>query len=514
MKQAPSKTPSEREQIRLLEEKVASLEQQLDWFKRQVFGRKSEKRLVEPCPEQPLLDGLSLSRPNTERADAERETITYTRTKQRGADCATASGLRFAASVPKKTIRVKVPELEGPNADEYEVIREEHTYRLAQRSASYVVLEYIRPVLKHRASQTLSQPPAPTSLWEGTLADVSFVAGLLVEKMVYHQPLHRQHQRLSREGIELSRTTLSNLVHRAITLLDPIYHAQLDHVLQSKLLAIDETPIKAGQEQPGKLRLCWYWPIYGEDDEVVFTFSRSRGHQHLLATLGDYRGKILSDGHSAYRTYAKKCSGVVHAQCWAHARREFVKAENDEPESVAEALDLIGQLYLVEARIKEKALGSEQALALRAEHAKPAADTFFTWCDQQCQRLDLVPSNRLSKALKYVRSREESLRMYLSDPEQPIDTNHLERTLRVIPMGRRSWLFNWTEIGGERVGVIQSLLTTCRLHGVHPFTYLVDVLQRVGQHPANRVEELTPRLWKTVFADNPLRSDLELTATV
>jgi hypothetical protein len=114
----------------------------------------------------------------------------------------------------------------------------------------------------------------------------------------------------------------------------------------------------------------------------------------------------------------------------------------------------------------------------------------------------------LSKALNYVRSRDAQLRLYLSDPELAPDTNHLERTLRVIPMGRKSWLFNWTEVGAERVGIIQSLLTTCRLHGVDPHTYLIDVLQRVATHLASRVDELTPRVWKTMFANNPLRSDV------
>ena len=91
----------------------------------------------------------------------------------------------------------------------------------------------------------------------------------------------------------------------------------------------------------------------------------------------------------------------------------------------------------------------------------------------------------------------------------PIDTNHLERALRVIPMGRKNWLFCWSEVGAKHVGIIQSLLTTCRLHNVDPYTYLVDVLQRVALHPARDVIELTPRVWKERFADNPLRSDLE-----
>lgn len=501
-------TRSESEKVIALEQKIQSLEQQLDWFKRQLFGRKSEKRQLEPIPEQPLLDGLVFDTPSASKPET--ETITYTRRKQRDANNVNDTGLRFDDSVPKKVIRCRAPELEGPDAQDYELISDKRTYRLAQRSASYVVLEYVHPVLKHRPSQRLSSVSAPPALWPGSIADVSFVAGLLVEKFVYHQPLYRQHQRLTRDGITLARQTLTNLLHRSITLLEPIFQAQLRSVLQSKVLAIDETPIKAGRAKKGSMRLAWYWPIYGLDDEVVFTYSRSRGHKHLLSTLGEFQGTILSDGHSAYRTYAKKARGIVHAQCWTHSRREFVKAEALEPQAVAEALDLLGVLYQVEDHIRDKGLDRAEILACRAEHAKPAVDAFFQWCEAQCQRLDLVPSNPLSKALKYVREREDALRVYLTDPDLPMDTNHLERTLRVIPMGRKVWLFCWTEVGAERVGIIQSLLTTCRLHDVHPYTYLVDVLQRVGQHPASQVDELTPRRWKSLFADNPLRSDLEL----
>ena len=90
-----------------------------------------------------------------------------------------------------------------------------------------------------------------------------------------------------------------------------------------------------------------------------------------------------------------------------------------------------------------------------------------------------------------------------------MDTNHLERALRVIPMGRKNWLFSWTEVGAKHIGIIQSLLVACGMHDVNPYTYLVDVLQRVSLHPASKVHELTPRLWKERFAQNPMQSDLE-----
>jgi len=102
--------------------------------------------------------------------------------------------------------------------------------------------------------------------------------------------------------------------------------------------------------------------------------------------------------------------------------------------------------------------------------------------------------------------------VFLEEPEVPIDTNHLERALRPVPMGRKNWLFAWTEFGARQVGIVQSLITTCRLHGIDPYDYLVDVLQRVGVHPAARVAELIPRNWKERFAANPMRSALHAIA--
>ena len=102
------------------------------------------------------------------------------------------------------------------------------------------------------------------------------------------------------------------------------------------------------------------------------------------------------------------------------------------------------------------------------------------------------------------------LRVFLENPAVPIDTNHLEREIRPIPLGRKNWMFCWTELGARTVGRIQSLLATCRLHQIDPYVYLVDVLQRIDSHPVLEVHLLTPRLWKENFAANPLRSDLSI----
>jgi len=345
-------------------------------------------------------------------------------------------------------------------------------------------------------------------VFEGALADVSLLAGLLVDKFAYHLPLYRQHQRLRDAGITLSRATLTAYVQRSIGLLRPIYDAQLHHVLQSRVLAMDETPHKAGRAGQGKLNPVWYWPIYGEDDEVCFTYSASRGKYHVETLLKDFEGTLLTDGYAAYARFAANQPAVTHAQCWAHARRHFERAAESEPAAVAAALEWIGALYRIEADIREQSLEGQAKLDYRRRHSLTVVEGFFGWVDQQRHRLDLLPSDPFAKALVYAAEREGSLRIFLGDPDVPIDTNHLERALRVVPMGRRNWLFNWTEVGARDVGVIQSLLVTCRLHSVDPYTYLVDVLQRVSRHPARDVEALTPRRWKAQFADNPLKSDL------
>ncbi len=495
-----------------LQVKVKSLEQQLVWFKRQLFGEKSEKFDMTDNPYQvTIADVLSNlpELPKTENDD--KQTISYQRGKAKKNNLEGTpddSGLRFDESVPVEEIKLSSPELEGSDADHYEIIDYKNTYRLAKRSESYVVLKYIRAVVKEKSSLKIITPPAPENVLDKSFADVSFLAGLLIDKFCYHLPLYRQHQRLEQNGIKVARSTLTNLVKRSIELLKPIAQAQKDNILMSRVLAMDETPIKAGKKEKGKLNRAYFWPIYGEQDEVCFTFSNNRSMRHLDEQLGDYHGTLLTDGYGVYEQYQKKKPDLIHAQCWVHARRYFERCKESEPEASAAALTYIARLFTLERQIKEQQLQGSEKQQYREAHSKLVVNAFYDWCHKQRQRIDLVNSDPLSKALNYVIKRRTELSVYLNDPQIPMDTNHLERALRVIPMGRKNWMFCWTEVGAEHVGIIQSLLVTCKLHEVNFYDYLVDILQRISCHPASRVEELTPRLWKENFADNPLRSDL------
>jgi len=495
-----------------LQQKIQSLEQQLNWFKRQIFGEKSEKFDMTDNPyQQTIADVLGQLPALPKDVKNEEQTVTYQRGKAKKdvlEGSPEDSGLRFDKSVPVEEIILPCPELEGENADDYEVISLKHTYRLAERPGRQLVLKYTRKVLKQKSTQAIITPLAPPNVLDKSFADVSFLAGLLIDKFCYHLPLYRQHQRLEQNGFKIARSTLTNLGKRSIELLRPIHEAQLENILLSKTLAMDETPIKAGRKKKGKMKQAYFWPIYGEQDEVCFTFSTSRSMQQIEKYLGDFKGTLLTDGYKAYEQFQKNKPEITHAQCWAHNRRYYEKAKEIEPEMIAVALAYIARLYVTEQQIRDKGLTGEAKLKYRVAHSKPVVDAFMGWCHEQRQRIDLVKSNPLSKALTYTMNRVEALKVFLSDPDVPIDTNHLERALRAIPMGRKNWLFCWTEFGAEQVGIIQSLLVTCKLHGVNFYDYLVDVLQRVSEHPASRVEELTPRLWKEKFATEPMRSDV------
>jgi len=508
--------PNKQDKIVALEQENSRLRAQVAWFKKELFGPKSERRLVDINPDQlDLLVALGDLREKPAELEAT-ETVSYQRgkaKKQRGNDCLTKTGLRFDDSVPVEVIKLPCPELEGPDADNCEVIDIKVTHKLAQRPAAYVVLQYEQPVVKRKQTNDITSPAMPSGVLEKSMADVSFLAGMLIDKFQYHLPLYRQHQRLQQSGIQIARSTLTNLSQRSIELLMPIVQSQLAHVLQSKILAIDETPIKATRGKTktgqGKMKTAWFWPMYGDSDEIVFTYSETRGIAHLKEFLADnFSGTMLTDGYPVYDIYQRDRNNIKHAQCWSHTRRYFIDAEVYEPEQTAVALHYIRELYRIEAEIKSKALSGEKKQRYRIDQAKVLVDTFFEWCNETLSASGLLPDNKLMVAVNYALNRQLSLKVFLEEPDLPIDTNHLERQIRPIPMGRKNWLFCWTELGARHLGVIQSLISTCKLQEIDPYTYLVDVLQRVSIHPAKDVIELTPRVWKEKFASNPMRSAL------
>ena len=497
-----------RAEVAALLERADTLQTQLDWFKRQLFGPKSERRLL-PDPDSQLWLG-SKSVESASRPSATTPVAAHGRRPR--SERTESPPLRFDDTVPVETVRIPNLQIPAEDLDQYEKVGEKVTDRLAQRPAAYVVLRIVREVYKHKETDRFSCPPAPISVLEKSTADVSFLAGMLIDKLAYHLPLYRQHQRLAAGGVRIARSTLTSYFHRAADLLGPIFAAQFESILESDVLAMDETPIKAGRKKGkppnrGKMKTGYFWPVYGDRDEVAFVFSPTRAHAVVERLLAEFAGTLITDGYEAYEKYAARRADVVHAQCWAHVRRKFLDAEAVEPVLVTSALQRISQLYEHESSTSE--LDPERVLAHRRTESRPIVDAFFEDVKTALDEHILLPTSPYTRAARYALDRETALRVFLDDPAVALDTNHLERTIRSVALGRKNWMFYTTEVGAEALGWVQSLLITCRLHGVDPFAYLVDVLQRVGFHPASQVHELTPREWKNRFADEPLQSMLD-----
>lgn len=497
-----------------LTDRNAELQRQLEWFKRQLFGSKSERRLLTAPDGRQLYLGEQLAQ--EPRSETSTETVRgYVRRRGRDATAeADEPALRFDSSVPVEEIRLLNAEIVKLPPESYDVVGEKVTERLAQRPGAYVVLRYVRPVVKVKDTGAFSCPPAPPAVLEKSIADVSLLAGIVIDKFLFHLPLYRQHQRMLACGIHLDRSTLTLWVQRVARLLEPIYEALCVSVLQSAVLVMDETPIKAGRVQhfgrkPGKMKTGFYWPILGDLGEIWFYFAETRAYGVPQEILKSFKGVLLTDGYGAYDYYAGQNPGVKQAQCWSHVRRYFVESESAELELSQRALELIGALYVQEAAIRTQKLEDGAKLEFRAVHCKPIVDAFFIWLRDVSEKHILLPTSPFTKAVSYAVERETALRVFLENPQVPVDTNELEREIRPIAIGRKNWLFCWTELGAKDVGIIQSLLRTCHLQGVDPYTYLVDVLQRIETHPAREVHLLTPRLWKQHFAANPLRSHID-----
>ncbi len=430
------------------------------------------------------------------------------RRKDRG-DAVTDTGLRYTDQAPVVDITVMPPQVEGLSKDDYDIVSERVHSRIATVDYRHIVIRYHHVTVKIRETGALAGAPARESVFKNSCADVSFIAAMLIDKFLWHLPIYRQHRMLALTGIIINRGTLTLWVNRAIALLKPIHDAQWRSVLESAIIQMDETPIRAGRRpgNPGSMKKGFLWPVLGDRGEVVFPFSPSRAHANVPAFLGEYSGTLVSDGYGAYDAYVKARNGAVRQQnCMTHMRRNFWEQKDAHPDMAGAMLEMIGELYAIEKEIKTRP--ASERLEARQARSRPVVDRIWAWCDRMLKDPALTPKHPIRKAIRYAVERRTTLELFLADPDVPLDTNLVENKIRQPKLGQRNWLFAFTELGAENLGIIIGLLATCQMQGVDPRIWLIDVLLRIDTHPADRVEELTPRVWKTLFADTPMTSDI------
>ena len=362
--------------------------------------------------------------------------------------------------------------------------------------ARFRVIQHVRPKLACPACERIVQVPAPSRPIERGLAGAGLLAHVLVSKYADHLPLYRQAQIYAREGVPIERSTMAEWVAGCFRLLDPLVEALAGYVMSGGKLHADDTPVPVLDPGRGRTKTGRLW-TYVRDDRaagsdqapaVLLRYAPDRSGERPREHLASFSGVLQADAYAGFG-HLYKDGRIREAACWAHARRGFYDLHQANASPVAgEALERIGALYKIEADIRGKP--PDERAAIRKARAGPLLESLREWLHHTLARAS--KKSPLAQAIGYVLTRWTAFTRYVDDGRIEIDNNAAERALRVVALGRKNYLFCGSDAGGERAAAIYSLIGTAKLNGLDPQAYLRHVIERIGDHPINRVEELLP----------------------
>lgn len=322
------------------------------------------------------------------------------------------------------------------------------------------------------------------------------LAHVLVSKYADHLPLYRQSEIYEREGLELDRSTLAGWVGGASEALAPLVEQLRRYVMSAGKLHGDDTPVPVLAPGSGKTKTGRLW-TYVRDDRpagsqeapaVWFAYSPDRKGEHPEHHLSNFRGFLQADGYAGFNHIYEK--GAIHeAGCWAHVRRKFFDLQQAHASPIAaEAIARIGQLYGIEAEIRGRS--PAERCEVRQARAGPLLDSLHQWLQTNLGKLS--KKSEVSVAIRYALGRWAALTRYCDDGALEVDNNAAERAIRAVALGRKNYLFAGSDSGGERAAALYSLIGSAKLNELDPEAYLREVLERIADHPINRIAELLP----------------------
>ncbi len=399
--------------------------------------------------------------------------------------------------LPEHLPRVKIElvplEVQHHGLDQFERIGAEVSEVLERRPASAVVVEVIRPkfVPKTRdrlgPTRVLIAEPAELPIERGR-AGPGMLADTIVRRWQDHQPLHRLERIYARDGVTLARSTLCGWHEELAALARPLVEAMHADALQQPVLCTDATGVLVQARE--RCRTGHFWVLVAPERHVLFQYSARHDGAAVDTLLPDYQGFLVADAHSVY-DHLFAAGTVTEVGCWSHARRYFFKTLGSEPERAREALALIGELFRIEREIAPAPRAHREAV--RQAESRLVVDRFFAWCD------DLVPhvleQTPLAAAIGYARNQRAALCRFLNDGRLPLHNNRSELELRRQVVGRRNWLFVGSDAAATVNTTFVSLLASCALHRLEPWTYLRDLFCLLPGWPRRRVLELAPAYW-------------------
>jgi hypothetical protein len=320
------------------------------------------------------------------------------------------------------------------------------------------------------------------------------LAHIITSKYADHAPLNRLEGILKRHGVDINVSTMCDWVTKCAQLLEPLVKRMHQLILLSPKMNTDDTsiPIKS-KNRKGSTYNGYLWTYIDDKFNVVFDFTPNRSRNGPVNFIGKkYKGYVQADAYSGYDELFR-ISDAIEVGCHAHARRKFEHAMDNDPVRAARLMVLWGRLYEIESKAKKEKYDSAQLIEARQNQAEPILaeikKVLYEYKDQ------VLPKGPMGKAITYALNQWEALNRYIDNPILDIDNNLSERTLRMVCLGRKNYMFAGSEAGAERAAIIYSLVASCKLNGHDPFAYFNDVLRKVSTHPANKIDELLPSNW-------------------
>jgi transposase len=369
---------------------------------------------------------------------------------------------------------------------------------------SFHVVRHVRPRLACTGCKTITQAAAPSRPVERGMAGPGLLAHVLVGKYADSLPLYRQCQIYAREGVMLERSTLTDWVGQAARLLTPLAQAIGRHVLRAEKVHGDDTPIRVlgGKGSKAKTGRLWVYvrddrPHRGSDAAAIappavwFQYSADRKGEHPARHLKGWRGILQADAFAGYnQLYAD--GRIVEAACWAHARRklwDIHERQHKLPGTLAhQGLERIAKIFKIEAEIRGKSVLRRRRV--RQLRTRPVLEELKTWMGEALAQVSA--KSPMALAIGYAVSNWSALVRFVGDGRIEAENNAAERALRAVAIGRKNFLHLGSDAGGNSAGVIYTLIGTAKLNDINPQHYLRYVLERIADHPINRIDELLP----------------------
>ena len=364
---------------------------------------------------------------------------------------------------------------------------------------SFKVIRHIRPKFACTQCHTVSQAPAASRPIDRCLAGAGLIAHVMVSKYADHSPLYRQSQIFAREEVILAASTMGGWMGSGAALLTPLAQAVGRYVLQAYKVHSDDTPTRALGGGKGRVHLGRSW-AYVRDDRswgdsahpaVWFQYSEDRRGVHPRRHLGKFSGVLQVDAFAGYHELFND-GRVIEAACWAHARRKYFeihKQQDLQPGTLAhQALQRIAKVYAVEAEVRGKS--AELRRSQRQLRTRPILEEMYQWLHVALSQISA--KSPMALAIGYSLSNWRALSRFLDDGRIEADNNIAERALRGVALGRKNYLHFGSDGGGHTAAVMYTLIGTAKLCGINPKAYLRYVLERIGEHPINRIDELLP----------------------